>query len=446
MSIIISELEKIHITSLLSRGASHKPLLLGTFGGDVDRVLINTTVAKSADWKELLFIDTTGYYLRFRNFFNNPLPLILGYNYSIPLFNLTSDDPYLKAVELSEMFKISFHISDQAARTLQHVLISMINRGVYEPSVEDVILEIESQSQITPFKSDVYRLLRLLDALTWGRVGAAFSGDNFPGDIEDEAVFVDLHLLPREYRVLASFILLLNMVEENVSIIIEDSDLLLPGLVRALREEYALAFERTFFILDLIKRSNWPHLILSCRSPGLIPSRIRIKLDYVFSSLPRSKEDFNFLFNCFPFLNLNHKLFERYPPSYFLVFYKGKVKVSEFLFRSIPSLKIEVDESIKPIKPKVKSLLQRLFRNLSEAAFHVLSFLSQGSADRDTLISYIVGVLGLESGIAQRIINSLSAYGLVFETIRRDGKYYFKITPSGIAALNEYPSYEGEEA
>jgi len=445
MSIIISSLEKVDIRSLLPRNFTHKPLLLGTFGSDVDRVLINTTIAKSMDWREAIFIDTTGYYLRFQKFFENSIPLVLGYNYSIPVFNLLSNDPYLRTVELSEIFKISFHISDQAARILQQALISMVNRGVYEPSIEDVILEIESQSQISSYKSNVYRLLRLLDVLTWGRVGAAFSGGKCPKDIEGKVIFVGLHLLPREYRVLASFILLLSVLEEEISIVVEDSDLLFPGLVRALREEYALAFERTFFILDLIKRSQWLNLILSCRSPGLISPRVRIKFNYAFSSIPHSREEFTFLFNYFPFSSFNPKLIERTPPNCFLVFYDGRVKVSELLFKSIPDLMVKVDELIKPVKPKVTSMLQRLFRNLSEAAFYVLSFLSQGSADRDTLISYIVGVLGLESNIAQRIINSLSAYGLVFEVIGRDGKYYFKITPSGIAALNEYLSYRGEE-
>lgn len=445
MTIVLSGLEKIYLQSILKNNSTPRPLLLGTFGGDVDRVLINTSIVKMMNWSEVLFIDTIGYYLHFQEFFSDSTTFILGYNCSIPVFNLTSNDPYLRAVKLSEVFKISFHISDQAARVLQHALISMVNRGIYEPSIEDVILEIESQSQLSAFRFNVNRLLRLLDALTWGRVGAAFSGDNFLEKVDGRIVFFGLHSLPREFRVLASLLLLLNVMEKEVSIVVEDSDLLLPGLVRALREEYALAFERTFFVLDLIRRSRWLNLILSCRSPSLISPRVRIRFDYTFSSVPRSREEFNSLFNYFPLTNFNPEMIETTPKNCFLVFYDGRVKLCNLFFKSIPDFPVKVDELIKPIKPRVKSLLQRLFRNLSEAAFHVLSFLSQGSADRDALISYAVGVLGLESSVAQRIVNSLSVYGLVFETIGRDGKYYFKISPSGIAALNEYAFSRGRE-
>ncbi|RLE51899.1 MAG: hypothetical protein DRJ20_01215 [Candidatus Methanomethylicota archaeon] len=434
----------VNLASIISSLHASK-CILGTFGPISERVKINASILDALGWEKTIVIDGFGEYSALCSLCRDCKLVRLGFNASISPFNLSWFDPYIRAFEISEAFKLSFHISEVSARILQQALARFVARGVYEPSVEDVILEIESQSQIASTRPYSFRLLRLLDNLTWGRIGSSFSGFLGLDDVGNSLLIVDLHHLPREFRVLASILLFLNFSERSdVKLVLEESDLLMPGLMRALREEYAVAFERTLFILDILKRSRNPAIILSCRSPMLLAFRARLSLNCAFSSPPRSKEEFNALSALLPLADFRLEHVNYIPSSAFLVFYGGRVSIAELKFKELPEVRIPVEDVIKPTKPKVESALHKMFRGLADPAAQILSFLLQGAADRDTLMGYAVGVLGLSSEVAQRIISVLSAYGFIADVVGRDGKYYLRITPSGIAALNEYSSYRGD--
>ncbi len=443
MVVIPRFLERVDLRSILS-GFHVGKCIIGTFGPIGDRVKINASVLGVLDWSRVMVIDAYGAYSALSFFFNNCKVLRLGFNASIAPFDLSLSDPYIRAFEIAEAFKLSFHISESSARLLQQALARLIARGVYEPSVEDVILEVESQSQIASSRPFSYRLLRLLDNLTYGRIGSSFSGSMELSSADAPLLVIDVHHLPREFRVLASTLLLLKFSDESdMVMVVEESDLLMPGLMRALREEYALAFERTLFTLNTLRRSRSGLAVLSCRSPLLLAVRARLDLQCAFSSLPRSREEFEALSAVFPTTTFRWEHVTCISRDSFLVFHDGKVKIAELRFKELPEVQVSIEEKIKPAKPKVGAVLQKIFRGAADFASQILSFLLQGAADRDTIMGYAVGVLGLSSEEAQRMIGVLSAYGFITDVVGRDGKYYFRITPSGIAALNEYSSFRG---
>jgi DNA-binding IclR family transcriptional regulator len=87
--------------------------------------------------------------------------------------------------------------------------------------------------------------------------------------------------------------------------------------------------------------------------------------------------------------------------------------------------------------------LVKLFGNRADVAYGVLSFLAQGVVERDLVIGYITGVYGLSAAEAKKILTTLSVNGLIIEGVHRDGKYYLKISPMGVAVMNEYSEFEG---
>ncbi len=422
------------------------PILAATFAPIDDRVKINATIIKSQlPLNELtVIIDHYNLYSNLKAIFSNCKILKLGFNASLPLFELKDEDPYLKIFDIVEAFKLSFHISEYSARILQYALASLATKGNITPSIEEVILEVESRSQISIPKIHVARLLRLLDLMSYGRIGAAFCNQaNIDFTKNDTILIIDVSHLPREFKTLASFLILMKLPKDKkLTIIIENADLMMPELMRALREEFALAFERTLYTLDILDQFRKSLIILSCRSPIFLSTRARFKLKYAFASIPKYKEDFDALVNIFLTSKISWREIKNLPQNLMLIFQNGELKTASLSFTKIPSIPITIEEKLKPHKIKIETLLEKVFRGLSEAAYQILSFLLQGSADRDTLLGYAIGILGLNSEKAQRILGILSAYGLISDVIGRDGKHYLKITPSGIAALNEYSSKE----
>ena len=103
-----------------------------------------------------------------------------------------------------------------------------------------------------------------------------------------------------------------------------------------------------------------------------------------------------------------------------------------------------VKDELKAKIPSSINILKKFFKDEAEAAYTLLSFLLRGIVERDILLGYALGIVGLDSTLVQRLLNSLSVYGLISETTGRDGKHYFRLTPYGITALNDYNSSEGD--
>ena len=262
MSFLITRsAEIVDLDFILKRNlkADDSSSVIGVFAPSRERAKIVTSILQRIFKRSnscCIVLDHRGLYARLLSQVIDACQVFkLGFNASLSIFDFTGEDPYMKMFNVVEAVKVSLHVGEPSARVLQHALTALISKGVKRPSIEEVMLEIESLSQILSYKPYVSRLLRLLDLLHCGRLGSAFSGHGELEFLSHGASVLDFSYLPLEFRVLASLLTLIRLLSTRpVVVVLDEADLLMPELIRALREEYALAFERAFFTLELLDK------------------------------------------------------------------------------------------------------------------------------------------------------------------------------------------------
>jgi len=431
----------VRCVNLVDLLCSEGKLVLGSFGPMRSRVKVNYSIIDCADWERVLIVDSSGLYKYLCNVFEDAKLLKLGFNASINPFKFDLDDPYTEAKFTSDIFKLSFHLGEDSARVLQESLISLILKGGLEFSISDVISEVESQSLISRSYPYVHKLLRLLDLMSVGRIGSSFSSMHGFSNLNSSLIIVDVSHLPVEFRVLSSLLILMKFRREFNFILIENADIIAPEMSRALREEYAISFERSMIFYHLINENESKYILLSCDNPSWLNSKIKFIIDIAFAPIPRSKDVLDNLLRSFTsgFYDLSDfKSINIDDDVYFMVFKDGDVKLANYSGRFEFKGVFEVADELKPLKPSQQNTLVKLFGSKADLAYGVLSFLSQGTVERDLVIGYITGVYGLSATEAKKILTTLSVNGLIIEGVHRDGKYYLRISPMGIAVMNEY--------
>ncbi|MEM0084801.1 MAG: hypothetical protein QW743_06910 [Candidatus Methanomethylicia archaeon] len=436
-----SNFEIIDLCSLL---LDCDALLLGSFGALKKRFMINCSVIDCSDWENCLVVDPHGLYKYLGNTFTNFKLLKLGFNASINPFTFKSDDAYSDVKFIVDIFRLSFHLSEDSARLLQFAITNLIGKGNFNPTIKDIILEVESQGNFPGSRFTVHRLIRFLDLMLMGRVGSSFNSYYGFSNLDSGLFVVDISHLPVEFRVFSSLLILHRFSKIFDLLLIEDVDLLAPALVRALREEYAISFERSMIFYDLIKSRNSGITLLSCENPVSLSSRIRSILDISFSPLPSCMEYFDSIMRLFT-VDFNDLKFLKFLDNerFFLCFINGDIKVVNYSLK--PEFKGEFDvvDELGISKPVSPSILEKLFGSKADLAHNILSFLSQGTVERDLVIGYITSVLGIDSQEAKKILTILLVYGLVFESMHRDGRYYVRLSPMGASVLEDYSRVRG---
>ncbi|MCS7366943.1 MAG: hypothetical protein NDF52_03585 [archaeon YNP-WB-062] len=433
----------VNLVDLLSGDGK---LVLGSFGILRVRVRVNYSVIDCADWERTLIVDSVGLYKYLCNVFEDAKLLKLGFNASINPFKFDSEDPYLEAKMVSDIFRLSFHLGEDSARVLLDSLISLISKGVLDFSVSDVISEVESQSLISRSYPYVHRLLRLLGLMSVGRVGSSFNSMHGFSNLNSSLIIVDVSHLPVEFRVLSSLLILMKFRRGFDFILVENAGIIAPEMSRALREEYAVSFERSMIFYDLIHANESKYILLSCDNPLWLNSKIRSVIDVAFAPIPRYRDALDSLLRTFSsgFYDSNAlKSIDIDDDVYFMVFKGGDVKLANYSGRLEFKGEFEVADELKPLKPSQLNILVKLFGSKADLAYGILSFLSQGIVERDLVIGYITGVYGLSATEAKKILTTLSVNGLIVEGVHRDGKYYLKLSPMGVAVMNEYSELGG---
>lgn len=242
----------------------------------------------------------------------------------------------------------------------------------------------------------------------------------------------------------SSLLILYRFSQTFDLLLIEDVDLLAPALVRALREEYAISFERSMIFYDLIKSRNSGITLLSCENPMSLSSRVRSILDMTFSTLPNCMEYFDSIMRLFT-VNFDDLKFLKLLDNekFFLCFVNGDIKVANYSLKLKFEGEFNVIDELGISKIVSPSILEKLFGSKADLAYNILSFLSQGTVEKDLVIGYITSVLGIDSHEAKKILTILLVYGLVFESMHRDGKYYVRLSPMGASVLEDYSRVRG---
>ncbi|MEM3615880.1 MAG: hypothetical protein QXX09_04435 [Candidatus Methanomethylicia archaeon] len=439
----IFNLELVNLHEFLSR-LDDESMFIGSFGHLKGRLKINCCLLDYCDWGFGVIIDPCGLYKFFSKFFDNVHVLKLGFNASINPLNLRIDDPYYDIKIITDIFRLSFHLGEDSARILQSSLLNLSYKGIFNPTIEDIVLEVESQTRFSRYPSQVYRLLRFLELMNVGRFGSSFkSSYGFPNDYEGLTI-IDISHLPVEFRVFSSLILIHKLLINSDFMLIEDVDILAPTLNRALREEYAISFERSMLLYDIIKNGRDGYIVLSGEDPMGLNSRVRSLLNMVFSPIPRdgiTMENFSrlFLFDKdfdFSFLNT-------IPKDCFLIFTDGIIKLANY-GREIKFVgEFDIPDELKLSIPSTPNILKRIFGGKADVAYGILSFLSEGTMDRDLVIGYATSVLGVDATEAKRVLTTFLVNGLITEFMHRDRKYYLKLSPYGLSALDDYSHVGG---
>jgi len=414
-------------------------LLIGSFGPLKKRVMINCSVIDCSDWENCLIIDSQGLYKYFGNVFPDFRLLKLGFNASINPFVFKSDDVYSDVKSIVDIFRLSFHLSEDSARLLQLSLVNLIGRNNVNPTIKDVILEVESQGNILGYRLSTHRLLRFLDLMLIGRVGSSFNSNHGFSNLDSNLIVVDISHLPVEFRVFSSLLILHKFHKTFDFILIEDADLLAPAMVRALREEYAISFERSMILYDLIRLRSSGFTLLSCDNPLLLNPKIRLMLNLALSPPPLCMEYFDSIVRSFTlgFEDSRDLKFIDYE-NFFLCFINGDVKLAKYSSKFNFEGEFTVSDELGVSKPASISILEKLFGSKADLAYNILSFLSQGVVEKDLVIGYITSVLGVDSSEAKKMLTILLVNGLIFEGMHRDGKYYVRLSPMGAFALEEF--------
>jgi hypothetical protein len=434
---------RVNLVDLLSNDGK---FVLGSFGPLQGRVRVNYSVIDCADWESALIIDSVGLYKYLRSAFDDAKLLKLGFNASINPFKFDSEDPYIEAKIVSDIFRLSLHLGEDSARVLLDSLISLISKRGLEFSVSDIISEVESQSLISRSYPYVHRLLRLLDLMSVGRIGSSFNSTYGFSNLNSSLIIVDVSHLPVEFRVLSSLLMLMKFGRNFDFMLIEDADIIAPEMSRALREEYAISFERSITFYDLINGSRSRYILLSCDNPLWLNSKVRAIIDIAFAPIPKIRDSLDILLRTFTSKSYDPNLLKSINVNddvYFMVFRDGNINLASYSVKVEFKGEFEVADELKPLKPSQMNTLVKLFGNRADVAYGVLSFLAQGVVERDLVIGYITGVYGLSAAEAKKILTTLSVNGLIIEGVHRDGKYYLKISPMGVAVMNEYSEFGG---
>ncbi|MCS7097325.1 MAG: hypothetical protein NZ926_02570 [Candidatus Methanomethylicia archaeon] len=430
------KLEFINLHDLLHESRN---LIISSFGPLNYRFKINISIIDYSDWNYCLIIDPHGLYKYLRNKFMDFKLLKLGFNASINPFSFKSEDPYSEIKFIVDIFRLSFHIGEDSARILQNSLINLVSRDIFNPNVKDVISEIEIQSSLFRYSLGINKLLRFLDLMTVGRVGSSFNFHHGFTNLKPGLNVVDISHLPVEFRIFSSLLTLFHFSNIFDFIVIEDVDLISPALIRALREEYAVSFERSMLFYDILKGKGHGYILLSCYAPSFINPKVRSIVSITLSPILVNGEYFNDIVDLFSIDDNNLKVFRHIDnKKYFLVFINGDLKISNYSCDLEFKGEFEIEDELKISKPMKISVLHKLFGDKADLAHSILSFLSQGTVEKDLMIGYATSVLGLDGTEARKMLTILTVNGLIFESIHRDGKCHLKISPIGASILEEY--------
>lgn len=347
-----------------------------------------------------------------------------GFNIHLNIFSL-SGEKFAHSHFLSEMFKGIFELNVAQVSVLRRALLRLYSSR-RDPSVEDVLSAVEVETTELRGQDSIV-LIELLESMSRGRLGAACQSSI---ELPKGSSAVIMSGLPPHYASIMAIILLRRLCIEGFKGIVEVRDV-----------DFLLNFAGSAWklIVDVIFKlaRGGSTVIISSRSVTSLPISLRAEAHMTIMGAPSTLEDLRYIKGLIgnrAVSLLNNR--ERH--AYKLTTSSGIVEVPLERLE-----KAKVEETIRPPKETPKPMLYVKLGDRAKMAYDVLSFLRDGASTRDSTISYAMHKLDITSLEASRLINSLIIHGLASEVVGADGKYWLKITPKGLSAIEELEVLEG---